>query len=249
MDAGSWRVHVMPHNCRMVARAVRGRNVRIAAGALGLLALTILALAVTGTKPLDFEARGLLLPGHGEVWRIRIAGLVTIHVPEFHVGVSDVLVSMLLVATGTAAGVTWAVLRDLGGSRTGPLLPFHAVVAIGGIGLAIDETFGVHETIGYAIELAFGAPPFFHKPDDAVFAAYVVIALAVAWRFRRIALEPGVARRVVVAGLAFVILLTIADVLNFPGEESFEVLLAAYSLGAYLLLARNHVTRFSGAQP
>lgn len=232
----------------MVSHAIHHTGLRIAVGALGLLAVTMLALALTGTKPLDFEARGFLLPGHGEVWRIRIAGLVTIYTPDFHVSPSDVLVSMLLVATGTAAGVTWAALRGLAGPGASSLLPFHAVIGVGGIWLAFDETFSVHESIGYAIELAFGAPPFFHKPDDAVFAAYGVIAIAVAWRFRRIALEPGVTRRVVVAGLAFVILLTIADVLNLPGEEYFEVLLAAYSLGAYLLLARNHFTRFSGSQ-
>jgi len=232
----------------MVSHAVRHRGLRIAVGALGLLAVTMLALALTGTKPLDFEARGFLLPGHGEVLRIRIAGLVTIYTPDFHVSPSDVLVSMLLVATGTAAGVTWAALRGLAGPSAASLLRFHAVIGVGGIWLAFDESFSVHETIGYAIELAFGAPPFFHKPDDAVFAAYGVIAIALAWRFRKIALEPGVARRVVVAGLALVILLIIADVLNLPGEEYFEVLLAAYSLGAYLLLARNHVTRFSGSQ-
>jgi hypothetical protein len=232
----------------MVARGFGRRSVRIAAGVIALLAVTMLALALTGTRPLAFEARGLLLPGHDEVWRIRIAGLITIYTPDFHVSPSDALVSMLLVSTGTAAGITWADLRGLTGPNAAPLLPFHAVIGIGAIWLAMDETFGVHETIGYAIELAFGAPPFFHKPDDAVFAAYGLFVLGLAWRFRRIALEPGVARRLVIAGLAFVILLTIADVLNVPGEEFFEVLLAAYSLGAYLVLARNHLTRFSRAQ-
>jgi hypothetical protein len=203
----------------------------------------LLAMAATGTKPLDFQGHGHFLPGHGDVWRIRLAGLVTIYTPVFNVYWSDALVSMLLVATGTTAGVVAALIRSLHGPDTGSLWRFHAVIGLGGIWLAFDETFSMHETIGYAIENTLGAPPFFHKPDDAVFAAYGAVAIAFTWLFRRIALEPGVPRRLVVSGLAFTLVLIAADLLDVPGEEYFEVLLAAFVLGAYLVLARGHLVR------
>ena len=181
-------------------------------------------------------------PDHGELWRIRVAGLITLYAPPFHMAWTDAVVAMLLVATGVAGVVIAAVIHGLP-AAPGDLWRFYAISGLGGIWLALDETFSVHEAIGFAIEGAFGIPPPFRTSDDAVFAAYGVVAIAFAWLFRRIAFEPGWPRQLVVIGLALTLALIAADALDVPGEEYAEVILGLFVLGAYLTLARRHVTR------
>lgn len=113
----------------------------------------------------------------------------------------------------------------------------HAYV-FGGLGLmvlALDELFGVHETLGHNME--FLTKLGVEHPDDAVFLIYPVTIAIYVWKFRDVLLERKRQRTGFMIAGVLVLLAAFSDLLIHPPEgledlvELAAVLVAVFTLG------------------
>ena len=113
----------------------------------------------------------------------------------------------------------------------------HAYL-IGGLGLmvlALDELFGVHETLGHNMEFltVLGV----EEPDDAIFLIYPVAIAIYVWKFRDVLLERRRQRTGFLVAGVLVLLAAFSDLLIHPPErledlvELAAVLVAVFTLG------------------
>ena len=113
----------------------------------------------------------------------------------------------------------------------------HAYL-IGGLGLwvlALDELFGVHETLGHNMEFltVLGV----EEPDDAILMIYPVAIAIYVWKFRDVLLERRRQRTGFLVAGVLVLLAAFSDLLIHPPErledlvELAAVLVAVFTLG------------------
>jgi len=205
---------------------------------IAAILIVLLVLAATrGFYEVTAKGEGLLSFSDDEVYETRFFDAVTVYASEESRPRPDIVTGMLLFAIGVVSACALALFRRLGGwsarSRA-----FYVVTLLGASYLAIDELFGIHETIGY--NLGFLADlPGVDNPDDVIFASYVIPTIAYVAFFREILLEHRAAIVLLAAAFLLQFAAAVSDaVLHLPPllEDSIELLATACGLGAILVI-------------
>ena len=212
------------------------RPLRWAIAAGGLLLLAV-ALSWTG----EVVARGNLLAVFEsyEVTRVRLLGM------ELFVDRSaDAGDALTAGALALVAAVLLLASRRLSAQRRRAF----ARAGWGALFLAGDDLLSAHETIGHNL-LALGRVPLVDHPDDAVLAAYALVAIAFLWHER--ALLGGVARGpwwIAGAAAALAVAHDVSSLHLRALEEGLEVLAAFAALVGVVALTRHHVGQAGGVR-
>jgi len=174
--------------------------------------------------------------GGGDVYKIRILDAVTIYADEESRPIPDKISSSGLIAIATMSLMALLLLRA---AHAGPrLMRFFLLLSIGLAYLAADELLAIHETVGHNLRFLADVPGV-ERPDDLVFALYIVPVAWFAWAFRDIFRGERTVVALLAAGAAFFLLAAAGDVagvgIDEPAEVVASLLLAA---GLVLLTAR-----------
>jgi hypothetical protein len=216
------------------------------------VALLILAaagvLAASGGELYEVEAKGRHLRPYptDTVEKARVLDSFTVYRDAEPPGGTDLLVGLILASISAAALVSGLVLRAAEPREASRLVRFHLVTWMGAGLLAVDELFGIHETIGHNLGFLADLSPV-TRPDDLVFGAFLVPVLIYLLYFREVILSSR--RALVLWALAFVLLL-LAIVLDFRQgaiEEWVEVLSAVCVLAGFADVAFKDLTAAVGA--
>jgi hypothetical protein len=208
---------------------------------LALAALVLLGFAAS--QRISVVERGQLLDWiQVEVESLEIWDSFTIYrTPETSIGFDEVNGLLLATLSGMAFLVT-VVLDRLPGKTPSRVRWFFLISWLGAAYLAVDELFGLHETIGLNLPWLRGIPGVDH-PDDVLLAAYVLTAGVVLVALRDVAFP---SRRVTVwfgASFATYASSIVLDLLKFEREDVIELVASALLLVAFVLLATEWLIR------
>lgn len=206
--------------------------------------LALLALAAVVVLPAITEvgaprdgARGY---ASGAITEVEIAGAVSVYVDEetrYMFG-PDLLAGVILVVLASVSAMTAIVVRLTGGQTR--VQAFHALAALGFAALAADELLALHETIGHNVpELA--DLPGVERPDDAVFAAYLLPAGLFTFAFRDVLRTSRTAMLAFAAALGLFALSAALDVIGSPLDNPVEMLVAVALVVGFAALVSDHL--------
>ncbi|HEX2071139.1 MAG TPA: hypothetical protein VHF90_05775 [Thermoleophilaceae bacterium] len=220
----------------------RRRPLLIAAGVLLVVAGLLFAIAPSLYEVVD-EGRDLRPYEAGEVYKIRIADTVTVYAAEESRPETDRISGAALVALATAAFMAYLLLGAAGAARR--LRLFYGLAAAGLAFLALDESFGLHETIGHNL-IFLADVPGVERPDDLIIVLYLIPALAFLAYFRDVFMDSRWAVRLFAAGVVTFVLAGLSDVGDLPTDEPLEMLSATCILGGFAVLIAAHLSRALG---
>jgi hypothetical protein len=205
--------------------------------AAGTVLVALAALVLLDAKLVE---EGRLLPWAGDhVRRYELFG-VRFYVDDETRPSFDLTTSWSLLVLGGIALLA-AILEARVHGRT-EAWRFFVIATVGGFWLGTDEALGFHETIGH--NLGFLADlPHVDRPDDVVIALYLVLAIVVGVRFRRVLAASRAARTLFLAAAAFAAVSAFFDLIAAPdaAEEGMEALATLTALGAFTALAADIV--------
>jgi hypothetical protein len=215
------------------------RNRKWLVGALSLLALIVVVLAMLAPSLYEVQDKGrgpAIVPyeGTGLIYKIRVLDSFTLYADSESRPIPDKLSSSALVAAATMMLMTALLLSAAGSDRR--LRRFYGIAAAGLLVLAADELFAFHETIGHNLRFLADLPAV-ERPDDAVFALMGVAAVAFAWAFRDVLTANHRALQVLSAGAALFVLAAFGDVVGSGLEEPAEVLSGILLLIGLVIMA------------
>jgi hypothetical protein len=208
------------------------------AGVVLVLLLVGMMLAPSAYEVAD-KGRDLRPYESGVIYKIELADSVTVYAAEESQPDTDAISGSLLVALATMALMTSLLLKAVGGSPR--LRTFYALTAGGFAFLSIDEFFAIHETVGHNL-LFLSDIPGIERPDDLLFALYMVPALVFLYVFRDVLLGSKRAIRFFAAGLLVFGLAAASDVAGVGSDEPLEVVSAALIAGGFVSLAVGHLS-------
>lgn len=205
------------------AAAWRPSRAALLALAVSLVLLSAIAAFIVGSS--SVVAEGQLLPyTESRVYDIETFGQ-RIYIEADVLPSADVVVSATLLFVAGMALLTWLVLSVTGsGARSEQR--FYGLSAIGLSYLAVDELFGIHETIGH--NLLVLDPLVMVRPDEIVLVAYGLLALSfVMWSGPTLA-SPGVGARL--WGIALLVYTTalVFEVLGIGGQDVLKIVIAGF---------------------
>jgi len=212
---------------------------------IGAVAVVVVVGALFAAAPSLYEVedrgRDLVPFDAGVVYKLKLADTVTVYADsESRYGVRpDILSGAALVAMATATLMAFLLL-SAAGERT-KLVRFYGVAALGLGFLAADELMAIHETIG--LNLLFLADlPGITRPDDVIFALYLIPAVAFVLYFRDVLLSSRRATQLFAAAIGLFALAVIADILGLTTvEEPIEMLTAVCIVGGMVSLITEHL--------
>lgn len=158
----------------------------------------------------------------------------------------SVPVVFLLLAAGFALAIG-VLLRGVG-EQVGRTAEFYLLGGTGLVLLALDELFGVHETLGHNLPFLTGLGV--RNPDDVVFLVFPVAIGWFVWHFRDLLLERR-QQRVGFAAAGFLLLVAaFSDLVLHPPElveDAVELLAVTIGLVTLGGLVRRDLRRLSRA--
>lgn len=177
----------------------------------------------------------------GVVHKVRIADTFDFYVDHESKRIGADLVSgFVLVALATAAAMTLLLLSAAGAARR--LLTFYGLSALGLAFLAVDELGAVHETLGHNMPFLVDLPGV-ERPDDVIYAAYVIPALAFVFFFRDTLRDSRTANRLFLAAFGLFVLAGVLDLAGLALDEPFEILVAVAIAAGFVTLMVTHLSR------
>jgi len=201
--------------------------------AAGIVALTVGAYVVS--KNYEVVREGQLMPWPGHEAEIRFFGAFTLFVDQERTRPLDVMDAVLLaMLAGTLLFALMLLVRARAGSPHERR--FLAVALAGALWLAGDESLALHETVGDNLRFLTDLPGV-HRPDDAIFASYVVPAAGFAFVFRRMLLACRPATLLFGGAAALYLLAGLFDVAGIGADELVEPLSSACLLAGFTVLA------------
>jgi hypothetical protein len=227
------------------ADAKRGSAAKLAllgAGALVGAAGVAMFFAPSLYEVVD-QGRDLRPYESGEIYEIRVADSVTVYAAEESRPDTDAISGSALVALATASLMTFLLLAATGAAMR--LRAFYAVAAAGFAFLALDELFAVHETVGHNL-LFLSDLPGIERPDDAIFALYVIPAVAFLLYFRDILTGSRRAVWLFAAAIGVFLLAGLSDVAGVGTDELLEVVSAGFIVGGFVTLIVAHLSSMLG---
>ncbi len=222
---------------------MRGSKILLAIG--GLIVLIGCMGAFILPDHVEILAKGQLLSySDGRVYHLRLFNAFELYIEPSNRLSSDVLTAYILLAMSFTSLIGMIVMlrfpsQDSLYTRTINLM---LCLGLGTHYLAIDEYFGVHETIGHNLQWLRHLPGV-TRPDDAIIAFYLFPALFFVYKFHRLlsacrgGLALFVSSIVLFAGSAMV------DMFHLPGEEPLELLTSGLLLGSILWLVMFYVEK------
>lgn len=177
----------------------------------------------------------------GEVYETVVADRVTVFADaETREAIrTDLFSGIALVVLATAAAMTGLLLTAAGAVRRVRL--FYGILAAGLAFLAFDELLALHETIGH--NLVFLADlPGVERPDDLVFAAYLIPAAAFVVYFRDVLRDAPVTVPAFVVAVCLFAVSGVLDVIGAPLDEPMEILVAIAIVVGLVALMAKHLT-------
>lgn len=177
----------------------------------------------------------------GEVYEVRVADAITVYADEeTRDGIgTDLFSGMALVILATAAAITALLLTAVGAARK--LRLFYGIAAAGLGFLALDELLALHETIGHNLPFLADLPGV-ERPDDMVFAAYLIPAIAFVLYFRDVLSDSRTAVRAFIAAVVLFALTGLFDVTGSMLDEPMEILVAVAIVVGLVALMIEHLT-------
>jgi hypothetical protein len=207
----------------------RARQVVPAAG------VVLIAVAFLVSKNYDVVAEGELLPYPAQVAKIRFFDAFTLYVAQERTRPLDVIDAVLLSMLAGTAFFARAQLRQAGAGASRAAV-FLLVCGLGAMFLAGDESLALHETLGDNMRFLSSLPGV-ERPDDAIFAAYIVPAAVVAFLFRDVIRSSRAALPLLGAAVVLFIGAGLMDVLGIGFDELFEPLSSGFLLAGITVLA------------
>jgi len=202
--------------------------------------LVFLLVAYAFSKNYELLAEGQLLPyTEGEVDRVRFFDAFTLYIARESVRPLDVVNT---VALAMLAGISLIALL-LGIRRRGTrahVNAFFLVCLLGSLYLALDESLAIHETLGDNMRFLADLPGV-HRPDDAIFAGYIVPAVIVLVVFRDIIRSSRGSLAFFAMALGFFVAAGTFDVIGIGIDELMEPLSAACIIGGFTTVALDHL--------
>lgn len=190
------------------------------------------------------EKGQLLSYTNGRIYHIRLFNTFELYVEPSNRLSMDVVTTYILLAMSFTSFAAISVMLKLPSQDAGYTRAVHMLLFLG-LGthyLAIDEYFGLHETMGHNLQWLRHLPGVV-RPDDVIIVLYVFPALIFLYKFHdllqacRGSLNLFLASIVLFAGSA------ITDLTHIPGEEALEVLTGGLLLGAVFWLSLFYVER------
>ena len=206
----------------------------------------LLALAYLASENYEVVREGRLFPEiKSKVYEVRLFDAITIYVaPEHGVKPLDTLNGVVLAAI---SGVAFLASFQLARSPRAVALVrrFFVVSSLGFAYLAVDELFGVHETIGANARFLADLPGVKH-PDDVVIALYAIPVFVAVWYFRSAIFSSPRARLLFAAALGFYVAAALLDLGGPLLDEPAELLSSILTLAGVTTIA---LEQAAGAEP
>jgi hypothetical protein len=210
------------------------RRARRIGGSVAGVALIALAYGVS--KNYEVVAEGSdLLPYPAQVAKIRFFDAFTLYVAQERTRPLDVIDAVLLSMIAGTAFFARALLRQAraDSSRGGAFL---LVAGLGALYLAADESLALHETIGDNL-LFLSSLPGVERPDDLIFAGYILPAIVIVILFRDVIRASPAAIPLFGAAIALYFAAGAMDVAGIGVDELLEPLSSGCLLAGFTVLA------------
>jgi len=198
-----------------------------------VVALAVLAYLVS--KNYEVVREGRLLPWPGHVAEVRFFDSFTLFVNQERTRPLDIMDVLLLAMLAGTLFFALTLLRRAGAGSPRERA-FLALGLVGALWLAGDEGLALHETLGDNLRFLTDLPGV-DRPDDLIFASYVVPAAAFAIAFRRIILASRTATLLFAGAAGLFVLAGLFDVAGIGLDELVEPLSSACLLAGFTVLA------------
>jgi len=209
--------------------------------ALGAALLVLVVVAFALSKNYERIAEGQLLPyTEGEVAQVRFFDSFTLYIAREQPRLLDAFTTVALAMVSGIALFAFALAsrRPMADPRA---RAFFLVCLLGTLFLAVDESMAIHETIGHNMRFLADLPGV-HRPDDVIFASYIVPALIVLVLFRRLIFSSRGALAFFAAGLGLFVAAGVFDLIGIGVDELIEPLLGACFIGGFTTIALDQAT-------
>jgi hypothetical protein len=173
------------------------------------------------------------------IYKVRVVDELTIYAAKDSKPNVDVISGGILVALSTAALIAFLVLGAVG--REARLRRFYVLSSAGFALLALDEFVAIHETVGYNLAPLADIPGI-ERPDDVLFAALLIPAVAFVYVFRDIFLSAARSRWLFGGALAAFVLAAFSDIAGLLVEEPFEIVSGVLILAGFASLIAAHIS-------
>jgi hypothetical protein len=216
-----------------LARAVNSkRKLLFAATAIAIISLAVLLAEARSLY--EVQDKGNIAPYEsGKVYKLRVLDRFTVYADEETRPEADTPSSAALVAATTMTLMTVLLLNKTGGAPR--VRHFYTFATLGLAYLAVDDIFGMHETIGHNMQFLADVPGV-ERPDDLIFALYTIPTAIFVWRFRDVLLAHRQAVRLFAVGGALFMVSVAADLMGTPVDETTEILTAACLLAGFVIM-------------
>jgi len=209
--------------------------VRLLAG-IGAALLAFVLVGFAFSKNYEILAEGQLLPyTEGKVARVRFFDAFTIYIAREPIRLLDVAttIALAMLAGISLLAVAMSVRRP---RMAGRVRAFFIVCLFGAMYLAADESLAIHETLGHNMQFLMDLPGV-HRPDDLIFASYIVPALIVLVVFRDILRASTGALAFFAAAIGIFVGAAFFDVVGVGIDELLEPLSAACIIAGFVAVA------------
>ena len=204
-------------------------------------------MAVTGELYSVVERGRDLLPyPSSKVAKVRIADTATVYIETERPPVADIVNGAAMLAAAALALACYWLLRRIGPADRAVL--FFGLLGAGVGFLALDELFGLHETLGHNMRFLADLPGI-DRPDDVILTLYALPAFAFVVAFRDLVLASLRATLLGALALELYVTATIADHIRWSIEEEFETLTGVLVLAFVMVLARMNAERTLAEYP
>jgi hypothetical protein len=171
--------------------------------------------------------------GGGVVYKVRVLDLFNVYADEESRPAPDKLSSVGLVAAASMSLMTLLLLTAAGaGARR---RRFYAFATAGLALLAADELFAFHETLGHNLRFLADLPGV-ERPDDLIFAGYLIPLAIFAWSFRDLLRAQRKAVQLFAVGTCFFAISVAADLAGVSLDEPAEGVAAICLLAGLVIL-------------
>jgi hypothetical protein len=206
-----------------------------AAAGIAVVAVALLVTFASSLYEVQEKGRGPgIVPYHsGLVYKVRVLDAFTVYDPADARPDADKLSAIALVGATT---MTLVALLLLGAAEADARLRRFFAVATAGLALlAADEIFAIHESIGHNLHFLADVPGV-ERPDDLIFALYVVPLAVFTWRFRDVLLAHRQPVQMFMIGGLFFAIAVVGDLASTGIDEPAEVIASAFLLAGLAMI-------------
>lgn len=196
-------------------------------------------------KNIEVLEKGQLFSySHGTIYHLRLFNLFELFVENSNRPSIDLATTYILLAMGVASLVAVIVIlrfnsQDELYTRTIKMMLY---LGLGTHYLALDEHFGIHETIGHNLQWLRHLPGVV-RPDDVIITLYLFPALIFIYRFHDLLRNCRGSFALFILSILLFLGAAVSDLFHIRGEEVIELLSCSLLLWAVIWLITFYVER------